>query len=542
MSTSDHCCIPDQGAVPTTPPASVESEIQEYIAVSEQRRRVFPRAALVGLIAGTMAALFRTALTGMDALRNELIAWAKQSPTWGWVIPILSTAAGATLSVMLVRRYAPETKGSGIPHLKAVLHRFRTLTWTRVLPVKFLAGLLGIGAGLALGREGPTVQMGGSVGDGVSRWLKVPPRERLTLISAGAGAGLAAAFNAPLSGLIFVLEEVRRDFHPIVFGAAFIAAVIADIPARLLAGAFPVFTVPNFPTPPVTALPGFALLGIVAGLLGVGFNRALLGTLDLAERLTGVVGANVLAAAVGGLVGLVAWFDPSLAGSGHTLAEQVLSGQVLLAAIPILFLLRLGLTTLSYATGAAGGIFAPLLVLGAMIGLAIGQILTALLPAWVPQPTVFAVVGMAAYFAATVRAPLTGIMLIVEMTSSYQQMLPLLVSCFFAYAVAELLKDLPIYEALLKRELLHEGLHIHLKEPIVVEFEVHQGAPFEGKQVRELGLPPGCLLVRCVDGNREQMPNANTRLEPHMRITAIVSPGAEKAIQMLREGCGDTSV
>lgn len=390
--------------------------------------------------AGIIAALFRTTLAGMDALRNGLIAWAKQSPAWGWVLPILFSAAGATLSVMLVRRYAPETRGSGVPHLKAVLHRFRTLTWKRVLPIKFLAGVAAIGGGLALGREGPTVQMGGAIGDGVSRWLKAPPRERRTLIAAGAGAGLAAAFTAPLSGLIFVLEEVRRDFHPMVFGAAFIAAVIADIPARLISGAFPVFAVPNYPTPPLTSLPGFALLGIVAGLLGVAFNRGLLGTLDLFATLRGawIIG---LAAAVGGVVGLVAWFNPSLVGSGHNLAEQVLAGQVTLAAIPILFLARLGLTTSSYATGASGGIFAPLLVLGTMIGLAVGQILQAFAPAWVPQPAVFAVVGMAAYFVAIVRAPLTGIILIVEMTGSYQQMLPLLVSCFFAYAVAELLEN-----------------------------------------------------------------------------------------------------
>jgi len=138
---------------------------------------------------------------------------------------------------------------------------------------------------MALGREGPTVQMGGAVGDAVSKWLKVPPRERLTLISAGAGAGLAAAFNAPLSGLIFVLEEVRRDFQPMVFGAVFIAAAIADIVVRIGAGQFPVFTVPSYPLPPLTSLPIFALLGIMAGLLGVLFNRGLLMTVRLYARL-----------------------------------------------------------------------------------------------------------------------------------------------------------------------------------------------------------------------------------------------------------------
>ena len=130
---------------------------------------------------------------------------------------------------MMVRRFAPEASGSGIPHLEAVLHRLRSMNWIRVLPVKFIAGTLSLGGGLALGREGPTVQMGGAVGDAISKWLKVLPRERRTLIAAGAGAGLAAAFNAPLSGVIFVLEEIQRDFHPFVFGAAFLAVAVYEL-------------------------------------------------------------------------------------------------------------------------------------------------------------------------------------------------------------------------------------------------------------------------------------------------------------------------
>ncbi|HSB90606.1 MAG TPA: H(+)/Cl(-) exchange transporter ClcA [Anaerolineales bacterium] len=536
MSNNDDDRLPEEATATTTSPAAAISEIQEYIEISEQRRRVFPRAALVGLGAGLIAAVFRTTLAGMDALRNSLIARAHDFPAWAWILPVLFSAAGATASVVLVRRFAPETAGSGVPHLKAVLHRFRTLTWKRVLPVKFLAGASAIGGGLALGREGPTVQMGGAIGDAIAGWLKGSPRERRTLIAAGAGAGLAAAFNAPLSGLIFVLEEVRRDFHPMVFGAAFIAAVVADIPSRLISGAFPVFTVPNYPTPPLSSLPGFAVLGIGAGLLGIAFNKSLLGTLDLFARLRGSW-AIAIPAGVGGLVGLVAWFNPLLVGSGHSLAEQVLAGKLMLSALPVLFVMRFGLTTSSYGTGASGGIFAPLLVLGALLGLTMGQILQAIAPAWVPQPAVFAVVGMAAYFAAIVRAPLTGIMLIVEMTGSYQQMLPLLVSCFFAYAVAELLKDLPIYEALLERDLVQDGLAIHLREPVVADFEVHQGAAFEGMEVWQLGLPQGCVLVRCVEAGREQIPTAHTRLEAHMRITAVVAPEAEEAIRILREGC-----
>lgn len=519
-----------------TPDSAARSELRQYLDIRQQRHWIFPRAALVGLCAGTVALLFRISLTAADDLRNTLIARAREFPAWGWVCPVLFTLAGAVLSTALVRRLSPEAAGSGIPHLEAALQRFRKLDWKRLLPVKFFGGVLAIGGGLALGREGPTVQMGGAVGDAISRALKVSPRERLALITAGAGAGLSAAFNAPLSGLVFVLEEVRRDFQPIVFGAAFLAAVIADIVARAGTGQHPIFHIPAYAAPPLTALPAFALLGILAGLLGILFNRGLLGALNLHARLPARL-VPWTAALIGGAVGLTGWFAPRLIGSGHELAEEALRGNLLLAALPLLFLSRFALTSASYASGAPGGIFAPLLVLGALMGLAVGQLAHAAVPGAVPVPAVFAVVGMAALFTGIVRAPLTGVMLIVEMTGSYAQMLPLLVSCFCAYAVAEALRDLPIYEALLERDLQRGGNAEALSAPAVAEFVIQEGAPFAGVEVRELGLPAGCILVRCTEGKREWVPKATTRLKPHMRITAVIAPEAADGLNVLRRGC-----
>ncbi len=526
----------------STPPGdekdeAARSEIREFLDISRQRRMIFPRAALVGLCAGLVALAFRAALTGADHLRMEMMAWACGRPAWGWLFAIGLTALGAALAVALTRRYAPEAAGSGIPHLEAVLHRIRELRWRRLLPVKFAGGVMAIGSGLALGREGPTVQMGGAVGAAIARLLRTPERERLTLISAGAGAGLAAAFNAPLSGLVFVLEEVRRDFQPIVFGAAFLAAAVADIVARIGSGQFPVFSVPAYPIPPLSSMPVFALLGVAAGLLGVAFNRSLLATIRAYARIPSrwVVPA---AAVTGGLVGLAGWFSPGLIGSGHALAESTLKGEIVLGAIPLLFAARFLLTTASYGTGAPGGIFAPLLVLGALLGLAVGQVAHHLMPAVVPVPAAFAVVGMAAFFTAIVRAPLTGIMLILEMTGNYSQMLPLLVSCFCAYATAEHVKELPIYEALLQRDLGNAGKATFLKVPVVMDFIIQHNAPFAGREIRELGLPSGCILVRCAEGSREWVPTADTRLMPHMSVTAVVAPEAAEAVTLLRIGCG----
>jgi len=533
--------VADSDPNPVQPPdiptasAQARSEIEEYLEVSHQRHKLFPRAAIVGLLAGSVAVLFRALLAGADALRNHLIHWAQASPAVGWIFPVLFSATGAVIAVFLVFRYAPETGGSGIPHLKAVLHRLRDLSWIRVLMVKMASGVLAIGSGLALGREGPTVQMGGAMADGIARAMKVSQSDRLTLTAAGAGAGLAAAFNAPLSGLVFVLEEMRRDFRPAVFGAAFVAAAAADVVARSVSGQLPVFTVPNYATPPLTALPAFALLGIVAGALGVTFNRCLVDTLDFMARFARW--RLGWCAAVGAATGLVAWFYPLVVGGGHELAETILTNRTAVAAIPLLFILRFAMTVTSYGTGSAGGIFSPLLVLGALLGLGVGHVVHGLAPAIAPEPGVFAVVGMAAYFTAIVRAPLTGILLITEMTGSYEQMLPLLTSSFCAYAVAEYLKDLPIYEALLERDLARGGLGNPNREAIVAEFQVEADAPFVQRLVRELGLPAGCVLVRSYVDGRERVVTADTRLEPHMRITAVIAPEANNALEILRRGC-----
>ena len=516
--------------------AMARTELEEYLLISEQRRRLFPRAALVGLGAGLLAVVFRFLLQGSEELRASIYTMAKGLGPLGILAPIAFSALAATVAVALSKIYAPETAGSGIPHLKSVLHRVREQNWARVLLAKMLGGTLAIGGGLALGREGPTLQMAGACGDAIGRLLKSPPRERLTLIAAGAGAGLAAAFNAPLAGLIFVLEEVQRDFRRTVFGAAFLSAAVADVVTRLACGQDPIFTVPIYPAPAMQALPAFALLGILAGILGVLFNKTLLAGLTLFSPLKGwrLLWAT---AVVGGAVGATGWFFPDVIGTGHHLAEGVLRGEMAFTIVPVFFLARYALTMVSYSTGAPGGIFAPLLVLGAMAGLWFGQFAGVVFPHLVPDVAVFGVVGMAAYFTGIVRAPLTGVVLILEMTGSYELMLPLLVSCFCAYAAANALRDLPIYEALLQRDLRRAPSGHFLKEPLILELEVEPGSRFEGKLVRELGLPPGCILLRIADGAHEAIPTADSRLPRFARITAVVAPEASRGVALLRQGC-----
>jgi len=240
---------------------------------------------------------------------------------------------------------------------------------------------------------------------------------------------------------------------------------------------------------------------------------------------------------VGATVGLIGWFAPNALGGGYGLVDAVFAGQVVLSAIPLWFGLRFGLTMISYGCGAPGGIFAPLLVLGAFLGFAVGQGAHLMMPDAVTHPAAFAVVGMAAYFAAIVRAPLTGIVLIVEMTNNYDLIVPLLVACFSAYVVADALGDLPIYEALLERDVRRDDITPTLHGTLVLELSLQANAPFAGKRVRELGLPPGCVLVTLKRGMHESVPTAGMRLEEGDRITAVIAPQAATAVPLLRQGC-----
>jgi CIC family chloride channel protein len=537
IATENDATIATPAAEPdnSITPGVIAGEVRDFMRAHESRRRQFPRAALVGLLAGLLAVGFRRTLELFDGLRNGLIAFGHLHPEWGFLIPITFCATGAGIGVFLVQRFAPEVAGSGIPHLKSVLHRFRSMSWKRILLVKFTAGALSIGSGMALGREGPTVQMGGAVGQMVNRWLGGTVRERQTLIAAGAGAGLAAAFNAPLAGVIFVLEELQRDFAPTVFTAAFVACVVADVVARLLGGQLPAFHVASLPLAPLKSLPVFVILGVVSGVLGVGFNRALVKSLNLFARANrwplGAAGALV-----GAGVGLVGWFIPEALGGGHVLVEQTLAGQAALGGLALLFILRFAMTMASYGSGAAGGIFAPLLVLGAQIGLLIGLLAARCYPAAAPEPAMFAVVGMAAYFTAIVRAPLTGIVLIVEMTGNYSLMLPLLAACFCAYGVADALGDTPVYEALLERDLLRSGIVPQLKDNLLLELPLQPGAPFENKQIRELGLPAGCIVITIGRGLHNHVATAETVLLAGDRITAVIAPQAGASAALLRQG------
>jgi CIC family chloride channel protein len=313
--------------------------------------------------------------------------------------------------------------------------------------VKFVGGVLAIGAGLALGREGPSVQIGASLAHFVGRAFRRNSPDCRVLLAAGAGAGLATAFNAPIAGAIFVLEELVRQFETRIAIAALGASATAMAVARLFLGNRPDFHVEHLPYADSNALAMFLVLGVVAGLLAVAYNRTLLGAIAAADRL-GRFPVEARAALVGAAVGIVAWFAPGLVGGGEPITQRTLAGAATLSLLPLAFLLRFGLGAVSYAARTPGGLFAPMLVLGAQLGLFFGMLCRLALPGLDLQPEAFAVVGMAAFFTGVVRAPITGIVLIIEMTAGFTMLLPMLGACFAAMLVPTLLGDPPIYDSL----------------------------------------------------------------------------------------------
>ncbi|MGD9688277.1 MAG: H(+)/Cl(-) exchange transporter ClcA [Phycisphaerales bacterium] len=533
---------------PSTQPISVPTSggsLHEPRRDSKGRHLI--RAAIVGVLAGAVAVGFKWLLSESERSRATLLAWLKSLPSaeyWAWaVLPMIGLVIGCAFG-WVVLRAAPDARGSGIPHLKGVLLHVRTMRWRSLLPVKFFVGALGVGAGLSLGREGPTVQMGAAIGQMVADILRVPSRAVPQLLSCGAGAGLAGAFNAPLAGFLFVIEELHRELSARTFAGALVAALSADIVVRALGGNLPSFAVSGYEALPLMALPGAVLIGVVGGGLGVSFNRALRGVSAATLRIRRVP-RWVLPGLATGLCGLVAWWMPEAVGGGHMTAERLLTGHLGwgIGLLAMLLMAKFTLTLLSYASGAPGGIFAPMLLLGAIAGAVVGQGLAQVFPSIQPHLTALSILGMAAFFTGSVRAPLTGIVLIVEMTGNYQQLLALGVACLFADLTAGMLRDTPIYEALLESEMrrespLHEGL-LDVPAPRAVYIGVQLGSALAGQSVRASGLPAGCLVVGIERAGREILPEAGLVLRPGDHLSILV-PDAEpeKAAQIVRLATG----
>ena len=405
---------------------------------------------IVGAFAGLVGAIFRVCLQQADVLRATIIGRAQLRGWSGILLVIAIPAVAAGIAAWLVRRFSPESTGSGIPHVEKQLKQGWSGNPVRIVLVKFFGGILAIGSGLALGREGPSIQTGGGIGQLVGEAFQRNANERRVLLAAGAGAGLATAFNAPIAGAVFVLEELVGRFDGPVTIATLGASAGAIAVARVILGVAPDFQIDALKNPGFGTVPANLALGIMFGFLGVAYSRMLLKVLDLSATI-GKIPVMWRASVIGGLVGLLGWFSPNIIGGGDNLTEQALRGGVLLRDLLLLMVIRFTLGPLSYAARTPGGLFAPMLAIGSQGGLLFGTIWSRIFVSNATLPREFAVVGMAAFFASVVRAPVTGIILAIELTGCFTLLLPMLGAVFAAMTIATILKEPPIYDSLRNR-------------------------------------------------------------------------------------------
>jgi len=406
-------------------------------------------AVVAGAGIGFVGGAFRWGLDRAADIRHTVLIWSHGLGWVGWVIPVVTVAILAAVASLLVRNM-PIASGSGVQHVEAVDRGALPAAPFLLLPVKFFGGLLALGAGLVLGREGPTVQMGAAFGAAAARRAKRDSADIATLQTSLAGAGLAVAFNAPIGGALFVFEEVTKSFKVRTVLPTMVAVAVAVGCARLIIGDEPDFAVRTLNAPGVQYLPVFIVFGLITGFLGVVYNRLILSLYDRSSSLKKIPN-EAKAAFIGGLIGLALWFDPFSGGGGDALSQQIVSGHSFALPMLIAYLaVRFVAGPLSYASKVPGGLFAPLLLVGALWGVLFAQLISP----WVTHPDLAistAIVGMGAFFAATVRAPMTGIVIVMEMTAATALSLPMLVAAGCAVLVATMIGAVPIYDSLGER-------------------------------------------------------------------------------------------
>lgn len=428
---------------------------------------IYLLALVIGVGVGTVGSAFHYCLDKVIGIYVVIAATFSDSGFLAILVAGMVGAAMVAAAAVLVRKYAPETAGSGIQEIEGVMGELMALRWRSVLPVKFFGGVLSMGAGLVLGREGPTIHLGGCVGQIVGEKARSDKHTLNTLLAAGATAGLSVAFSAPLGAILFMIEEVRPRFQYsfVALHAVIIASITANLINDQVFGTLPQLPVQLQDSLPVFQPPGNLLLtlslnlllGALIGVLGAGFNAVMLKCLRISDGLSSRT-MLMIAAAVGAVVGVLMIVAPEYVGGGEALVKEIFVESPLLGFLLALLVVRAALTFLSYSIGVPGGIFAPMLALGALIGTSFGYLAHELVPQAGLQVGTFAVAAMGALFAATVRAPLTGIVLVAEMTDSFELLPAMIVTCMTASIVAQSLGSRPIYDMLLERTLERRGL------------------------------------------------------------------------------------
>jgi CIC family chloride channel protein len=442
-----------------------------------ERHKLFGLTLLIGALCGLAAVAFHLLINLVSRFAIEA---ALSAPGYAWIpwtlaIPTL----GGLVSGALLQYVVPNARGSGIPQVKVAYAGRGGPLRLRDSIGKFFLSALQIGTGASLGREGPTVQICAGVASGVGRLAGISVSNLRRLLPVGAAAGIAAAFNAPIAAVTFTIEEVVGNLDQTVLSGVVVAAAFAAIVERSVLGVHPVFQIPEpYGLEHVSSLILYAALGLVGAVLSLTFTESLLALRKAFRKarhpwvhpaLGGLV-TGALAVAALGLIGA-----RGVTGGGYVTLSAALAGKLTVMVLVPLCVLKLAATVFSYSSGGAGGIFAPALFIGAMAGGAMGALDMAVFHHSTASLGAFALVGMGAVFAGSIRAPITSVLIIIEMTGGYSLILPLMIANTLAYGVARYYRPVPIYEALLEQD----GIRLH--EPTIAD-------KLDGVTVRDVPL------------------------------------------------------
>lgn len=416
-----------------------------YFLQEIARSKIILQAVMVGLISGLLVVFFKVSINKLFEFIQNFISQFNLSHKL-LIFPLITTLGGL-ISGVLVFKFAPETKGSGIPFVKMVMARMGNITRVRTIVVKFLAGVAGIGTGLSLGREGPSVQLGAGAGALVGKVFKMKGTDQGKLIAAGAGSAIGATFNAPIAGTIFVLEELVNKFSASLLFPVLVATVTASSVARHFLGNNPSFTIPYITHD--LSFEGISvciILGIVAGFLGVAFAKIIYKNNEFFEKMDKI--PNWLKPAIAGFgIGVIGIFIPYVLGSGNLSVDLLLQHKLALSVVVLVFAVKFFVTPFCFGSGAAGGIFLPMLMLGSFLGYIVASIFNMF--GFHVDVVVMAMIGMGAFLASVARTPITAVVMVFEMTAGYTHILPIMLSAAIADLIAEKLNHRPIYASLI---------------------------------------------------------------------------------------------
>lgn len=503
-----------------------------------QSAKIIGISSLIGVIAGLFCVIYRLMLTEAEEVCFGIYNFISANTKF---IPVLFIGLAITgyLIGRLVEKY-PVISGSGIPQVKATIMGHMKGAWFSTLIAKLIGGTVSVLSGLSLGREGPSIQLGACVGQGISNRFATSQTEKRIYIASGASAGLAAAFNAPLSGMMFAIEEIFKYFSPMILLSTMVAAISADFISMLFFGINNVFSFEITQSIPIEYYWLFLILGIILGLSGVFYNICLVKSQKIYQSMSKLPMRirMIIPFIFAGILGLT--FPVVLCG-GHSVIEQ-LNIQTGITFLILALIIKFFFSMISFGSGAPGGIFFPLLVLGATIGAIFAKVIIPVTGLDEVLFYNFVIIAMAAYFTAIVRAPLTGIILLVEMTGTLSQLLPLIITSAVAYVLAEELHNKPVYESLLENLLAKRGLHTSTsnKTKILVEVIVQYGSLIEEKAIHSLELPPNCLIVSIKRGEVDITPNGDTVIKSGDFLTVLTSISKELDVrEFLAQMCNE---